>query len=211
MSFQVVFHRAVFRNLAQSQSLSHWPTAWTWLWIFSKLWPKELEATCKLPTWNLAELSSPQGLQIIYCSSWKDSSLIQSMFTEPVSSCNMHMCSVASVVPDSLPPCGLWPARLFCPWDSPGRNARVSSHALLQASFLTQGLSSCLLRLLHGRQILYHWATWAAHVVTYCEYKGKQDSPCFFGTKRILIYQWLPLVIVFLIYSLIHLTLVNTN
>ena len=96
MSFQVVFRRAVFRNLAQSQSLSHWPTAWTRLWIFSKLWPKELEATCKLPTWNLAELSSPQGLQIIYCSSWKDSSLIQSMFTEPVSSCNMHMCSVAS-------------------------------------------------------------------------------------------------------------------
>ena len=31
------------------------------------------------------------------------------------------------------------PARLLCPWDSPGKNTRVSYHALLQGIFLTQG------------------------------------------------------------------------
>ena len=31
-------------------------------------------------------------------------------------------CLVASVVSDSLRPCGPWPARLLCSWDSPGKN-----------------------------------------------------------------------------------------
>ena len=43
------------------------------------------------------------------------------------------------------------PARLLCPWDSPGKNTRVSYHALLQGIFLTQGSK---LGLLHCRQIL---------------------------------------------------------
>ena len=33
----------------------------------------------------------------------------------------------------------------LCTWDSPGKNARVGCHALLQGIFLTQGLSLCLL------------------------------------------------------------------
>ena len=37
-----------------------------------------------------------------------------------------------------MQPCGLKPARLLCPWDSPGRNTGVSCHALLQGIFLTQ-------------------------------------------------------------------------
>ena len=37
-----------------------------------------------------------------------------------------------SVVPDSLWTYGLWPARLLCPWHSPGKNTRVGCHALLQ-------------------------------------------------------------------------------
>ena len=45
------------------------------------------------------------------------------------------------------------PARLLCPWDSPGKNTGVSSHFLLQGIFLTQGSN---LGLLHCRQILYH-------------------------------------------------------
>ena len=32
---------------------------------------------------------------------------------------------------------------------SPGKNTRVSCHALLQGIFLTQGSNLCLLRLLH--------------------------------------------------------------
>ena len=44
-----------------------------------------------------------------------------------------------SVVSDSLQPQGLQPARLLCPWDSPGKNTRVGCHSLLQGTFPTQG------------------------------------------------------------------------
>ena len=40
---------------------------------------------------------------------------------------------VCSVVFHSLPPHGLWPARLLCPQDSPGRNTGVGCHFLLQS------------------------------------------------------------------------------
>ena len=46
-----------------------------------------------------------------------------------------------SVVSDSLQPHGLQPARLPCPWDSPGKNTGVGCHALLQGIFPTQGLN----------------------------------------------------------------------
>ena len=38
-------------------------------------------------------------------------------------------------------------ARLFCPWDSPGKNTGVGCHALLQGILPTQGLNLCLLHL----------------------------------------------------------------
>ena len=44
-----------------------------------------------------------------------------------------------SVVSNSLPPHGLQPARLPCPWNSPGKNTGVSCHFLLQRIFPTQG------------------------------------------------------------------------
>ena len=47
--------------------------------------------------------------------------------------------NVVSFGSDSLRPCGLQPARLLCPWDSPGQNTGVACHALLQGIFLTQG------------------------------------------------------------------------
>ena len=49
---------------------------------------------------------------------------------------------------------GLWPARLLCPWDSPGKSTGVGCHALLQGTFSTEGQNS---HLLHCRQILYLW------------------------------------------------------
>ena len=48
-------------------------------------------------------------------------------------------CSVTSVTSNSLRSYGLWPARLLCPWDSPGKNTGVGYHDLLQGIFLTQG------------------------------------------------------------------------
>ena len=44
-----------------------------------------------------------------------------------------------SVVSDSLQCYGLEPARLLCPWDSPGKDTGVSCHFLFQGIFPTQG------------------------------------------------------------------------
>ena len=47
---------------------------------------------------------------------------------------------------------GQQPARLLCPWDSPGKSTGVGSHSLLQGIFPTQ---ESKLGLLYCRQILY--------------------------------------------------------
>ena len=44
---------------------------------------------------------------------------------------------------------GLKPARLPCPWDSPGKKTGMGCRALLQGIFPIQELNSCLLCLLH--------------------------------------------------------------
>ena len=46
-----------------------------------------------------------------------------------------------SVVSNSVRPYGLWPARLLCPWNFPGKNTAVDFHALHQGLFLTHGLN----------------------------------------------------------------------
>ena len=71
----------------------------------------------------------------------------------------VHACSVASIMSNSLWPQGPWPTRFFHPRDSPGKNIGVGCHALLLGIFPTQGSNLHLLHLLHGRWILYHWAT----------------------------------------------------
>ena len=61
---------------------------------------------------------------------------------------------------------GLYPARLLCPWASPGQNTGVGCHALLQGIFLTQGSKlrlSCL-PALAGRVFTIS-ATWEAHLL----------------------------------------------
>ena len=60
--------------------------------------------------------------------------------------------SRCSVVSSSLGPPGLQPARLLCPWDSPGKNPGVGCRFLLQGIFLTQESNPGLL---HCRQIPY--------------------------------------------------------
>ena len=48
------------------------------------------------------------------------------------------------------------PARLLCPWDSPGKITGVGCHALLQGIFLTQGLNQHLYVSFISRWVLYH-------------------------------------------------------
>ena len=50
-----------------------------------------------------------------------------------------------SVISNSLGPHGLWPARLLCLWDFPGKHTGVGCHFFLQGIFLIQGLNLCLL------------------------------------------------------------------
>ena len=64
----------------------------------------------------------------------------------------LGMCYSLSCVWLSMTP-WLWPARLLCPWNSPGKNTGVSCHSLLQGIFPAQGLNPDLL---HCRQIFYH-------------------------------------------------------
>ena len=49
--------------------------------------------------------------------------------------------------------CDLYPTKLLCPWNSPGKNSGIHHHSILQGIFLTQGLNSGLQ---HCGQILYH-------------------------------------------------------
>ena len=58
----------------------------------------------------------------------------------------------------------LQPARIPCPWYSPGKNTGVSCHVLLQGIFPTQALNLHLVRLLAGRFFTTS-ATWEAHVL----------------------------------------------
>ena len=65
-------------------------------------------------------------------------------------------CWVISVTSDSLRPYGLWPARLLCPWDSPGRIlewvAMPSSRRFsLPIEWTHASYIFCI-----GRQVLYY-------------------------------------------------------
>ena len=61
---------------------------------------------------------------------------------------NVWMLS-GSVMSDCLWPHGLYPARLLCPWNFPGKNIGVCCHFLLQGIFLTQRSNPRLFHLLH--------------------------------------------------------------
>ena len=54
------------------------------------------------------------------------------------------------------------PTRLFCPWDSPGRDTQVGDHALLQGIFLTQGLNLSLMSPTLAGGFFTISATWKA-------------------------------------------------
>ena len=46
--------------------------------------------------------------------------------------------------PNPNPNCAwvrLWPARILCPWNSPGKNMGIGGHFLLQGIFPTEGLN----------------------------------------------------------------------
>ena len=56
-----------------------------------------------------------------------------------------------SVMSDFLWPHGLWSARLFCPWDSPGKNTRVGCHFPPPGDLPDPRIKPRSLCLLHGQ------------------------------------------------------------
>ena len=74
----------------------------------------------------------------------------------------MHACSVASVMSNSWWPYGLEPARLLCPWNSPGKNTRRSSRGSSGSRYRTHvSYVSCT-----GRHVLHTSTTWQAQYIT---------------------------------------------
>ena len=67
-----------------------------------------------------------------------------------------HIVVAQSLVSDSLWPHRRQPARLLCPWDSPGKNTGVGCHVPLQGIFPTQGSNLCLLHWQAGSSALSH-------------------------------------------------------
>ena len=69
------------------------------------------------------------------------------------------------------------PARLLCPWGSPGKNTGVGCYVLLQRIFLTQGLNLHLLCLWHWQAgslplappgtDISHWSQWSYRFTPY--------------------------------------------
>ena len=80
--------------------------------------------------------------------------------------CNcLCVCVSLSFMSDSATSWIILPARLLCPWDSPGKNTGVGCHALLQGILLTQGSNPGVL---HCRQILYHLSHQGTHLFIIC-------------------------------------------
>ena len=63
---------------------------------------------------------------------------------------------VAQWVSDSLQLHGLWPSRLLCPWNYPGKTTGEGSHSLLQGNLPHPGLNPSLLDYRHTIHLLSH-------------------------------------------------------
>ena len=100
---------------------------------------------CRQNLYRLSHQGSPRIYEPLEARYTGESALIPRLFTFSFSVC---VCA-CSVVPNSVWPHGLWPTRLLCPWDLPGKNIGVGCHFPLQRIFPTQGSSPCLLPLLH--------------------------------------------------------------
>ena len=118
-----------------------WIIWWIWIWgnYFHRLFT--LFGNYRLPTvlWALEIKLCPNG----------DRSCQRRVSWVLPSASGVRACSIASVVSNSLWPCGPQPTRLLCPWSPSGKDTGVGCHCLFQGMFPAQGLNLCLLHLLH--------------------------------------------------------------
>ena len=106
---------------------------------------------------------------------------ILNTFVSVICSVTVYVCCVSrSVVSDSLQPHGLWPTRLLCPRNSPGKNTGVGSHSLLQGTFPTQGSNPGLLLSDH------------IYLNGHADFHGKHTESCHFFPPKNL---WSPKIL----------------
>ena len=115
----------------------------------------------------LAATHSPQH-------GWRRKGSLQTLCRTGIQVWTKCFCLVAQLCPTLLRPHGLEPARLFCPWDFPGKNTEVSYHFLLQGVFLTQGSNLCLLHWQADSLPLSHWGNSPAKMLG--DAKKAQDT-----------------------------------
>ena len=92
----------------------------------------------------------------------------------------MYVCIYSAshlVVSNSLGPHGLWTARVFCPWDFPGKNTGVGFYFLLQGIFLAHRSNPCLLHLLNWQADSLSLHQLGSPIISY-RYNIKYYFPC---------------------------------
>ena len=97
------------------------------------------------------------GLFVSLCLGWEFSHLfvVSSEFLLGICVC---CCLLAQLCPTLCHPMDCKSTRLVCPWAFSRQECWSGLQVLLQGVFLTQRWNLHLLRLLHCRRILYHWA-----------------------------------------------------
>ena len=100
--------------------------------------------------------------------------------------CYMLLLFSRSVVSDSLRPYRLWPTRLFCPWDSPGKNTCVGSQLFLHLLRIDKINSAFSV---HSQQPLLH-RTMQPH--PRLQAGLRQWSPCFGLSRTERGHKWHP-------------------
>ena len=106
-----------------------------------------------------------------------------------VCACANARVQVHSVVSNSLWPHGLWPIRLLCPWNFPGKNTGVDCHFLLQRVFLIQELNlhSCISCV--SRWVLYQLSHQGSPIRGMCTlliFLTKDSSLMMVGVKTLI-------------------------
>ena len=119
-------------------------------WVFY-LWKSLFSGYTSELSYFLAQWTPPQPSKAILCPSSGMLEAVESSVLCCASS--FQLCRTLWISASSI----------LCLWNSPGKNTGEGFHALIPGTFQTQGLNPSLLRLLHCRWILYHWATEEAH------------------------------------------------
>ena len=90
--------------------------------------------------WGLPSYSlPPNSLFILIFPKWKNSKWPLFLCKYPcICVC---VCVLVSQLCPTLWHHGLWPARLLCPWNSPGKNTGVGGHSLLQGDLPNPGIN----------------------------------------------------------------------